>query len=307
MRILRTCMGPLLSGAVPAYTQQAARFACVAQALGWYDRPVTKKSQERRGLATLIVRPAARLPGQMGPRGHVKAGQVTLACALGRGGVFHDKREGDGATPFGDDAGAVGLLPPRPDAPPVLPGAAACFGAKPRLVRRRPPRRATIARRSSRWPGVTRRCGGGDGLYDVVFVLDFNMSPRRAGRGQRDLPALRQARHATDLGLRGAAACRHAQAAAAAGAAGECEGRVTGPRFLLPLAGEGGPREAGSDEGGYGRGATATLHLSPIALIRPDFVGSPSPASGRRSRCPTAASAKIPPARRTGSRTTTAP
>ena len=41
---------------------------------------------------------AARVPGEGGPKGHVKAGMVTLACALGKTGVTRAKREGDGAS-----------------------------------------------------------------------------------------------------------------------------------------------------------------------------------------------------------------
>ena len=148
---------------------------------------MTKKSQElhsqtRLGLATLIVRPAARLPGQKGPRGHVKAGQVTLACALGRAGARRDKREGDGATPFATMPVLWGYYRPdkmrRPFCRVPLRALAQNLGWCDE---------ATSARYNR--PAVLPLAEGheamwrGDGLYDVVFVLDFNMSPRRAGRG----------------------------------------------------------------------------------------------------------------------------
>ena len=143
---------------------------------------MTKKRGTRGGLATLVVRPAARLPGETGPRGHVKAGQVTLACALGRAGVRHDKREGDKATPAGTMRLLWGYYRPDRMSRPFC----------------RVPLRALD--RDLGWcdePGSSRYNRPAilplaenhevmwrhDGLYDVVFVLDWNMRPRRAGRG----------------------------------------------------------------------------------------------------------------------------
>ena len=143
---------------------------------------MTKKRQERCGLATLIVRPAARLPGQVGPRGHVKAGQVTLPCALGRTGVTHGKREGDGATPVAEMRALWGYYRPdkmarpfcRVPLRPTTSGLGWCDD--PGSARyNRPAPLPLAAGHEVMW----RR----DGLYDVVFVLDWNMGPRRAGRG----------------------------------------------------------------------------------------------------------------------------
>ena len=141
-----------------------------------------KPGQKPRCIGTLVVRPAARLPGESGPRGHVKAGPVTLACALGRAGVTHAKREGDKATP----AGAMRVLhgyfrPDRMRRPFCLVPLRAmtrdlgwCDAPASPLYNRPAPLPLAEAHEV-----MWRR----DELYDVVFVLDYNVRPRRAGRG----------------------------------------------------------------------------------------------------------------------------
>ena len=137
-----------------------------------------------RGIVNLAVRPAARLPGEPGPRGWLRAGAgPALPCALGRGGATRAKREGDGGTPAGTPMRLLyGWY--RPDRFP-----------RPRyLVPLAPlPRRlgwcdepgAALYNRPAPLPmtpgheEMWRR----DGLYDVVLVLDWNIAPRRAGRG----------------------------------------------------------------------------------------------------------------------------
>ena len=143
---------------------------------------MTKKSQERGGLSTLIVRPAARLPGQVGPRGHVKTGQVTLTCVLGRTGTTHAKREGDGATPVAAMQALWGYYRPdkmarpfcRVPLRPLTTALGWCDDAGSARYNRPAPLPLTEGHEI-----MWRR----DGLYDVVFVLDWNMGPRRAGRG----------------------------------------------------------------------------------------------------------------------------
>lgn len=49
------------------------------------------------GLSRLVVRPRPGVPTQ----GLLQAGQNVFPCALGRGGISANKREGDGATPLG--------------------------------------------------------------------------------------------------------------------------------------------------------------------------------------------------------------
>lgn len=131
---------------------------------------------------TLTVRRAARLPGEDGPRGHVKAGGLSLPCALGGGGVTHAKREGDGATPAGHWPLLHGFF--RPDRMPrpfchvplkPLPDDLGWCDDPRSPLYNRPHKRPVKAAHEVMW----RK----DGLYDVVFVLDYNISPRRAGRG----------------------------------------------------------------------------------------------------------------------------
>lgn len=137
-----------------------------------------------RGIVSLAVRPAARLPGDAGPRGLLRAGAgPALPCALGRGGATHAKREGDGGTPAGT---SMRLLQGwyRPDrfarprcAVPLRPlprGLGWCDEPGAALYNRPAP----LPMRASH-ETMWRR----DGLYDVVVVLDWNIAPRRAGRG----------------------------------------------------------------------------------------------------------------------------
>jgi L,D-peptidoglycan transpeptidase YkuD (ErfK/YbiS/YcfS/YnhG family) len=133
-------------------------------------------------IQTLTVRPAARLPGQGGPRGHVKAGPLTLACALGRCGVSRDKREGDGATPAGAMRVLYGYHRPDRMARPFcrvplrpLPRDLGWCDASASPRYNRPARLPMREPHETMWRA--------DGLYDVVFVLGYNIAPRRAGRG----------------------------------------------------------------------------------------------------------------------------
>lgn len=130
----------------------------------------------------LFVRSAARLPGEEGRRGHVKFGMQSLTVALGRSGITHAKREGDRATPAGRHAVLHGYFRadriPRPASRvpirPLLPGLGWCDDPASPLYNRPHP----LPLRPSHevmWRG--------DGLYDLVLVLDYNMAPRRVGRG----------------------------------------------------------------------------------------------------------------------------
>jgi L,D-peptidoglycan transpeptidase YkuD (ErfK/YbiS/YcfS/YnhG family) len=128
------------------------------------------------GLITLFSTPRDRR------RGVLRAGPLVLPCALGRTGVTHRKREGDGATP----AGRYRLLslfyrhdrgPPPPTCLPL------------RTLRRHDgwcedPRDGRY-NRPLRLPASAghERMWRADHLYDVVGILDWNMRPRIAGRG----------------------------------------------------------------------------------------------------------------------------
>lgn len=115
-------------------------------------------------------------------RGRLAWGRRTVDCALGRGGITGDKREGDGATPTGrfqlrrlfyraDRRG-------RPDTAlpltPITPGLGWCDDvsspAYNRLVRLPCPWRHEVLMRQ-------------DGLYDLMVVLGHNDAPPVPGLG----------------------------------------------------------------------------------------------------------------------------
>lgn len=126
----------------------------------------------------LVVRPRPGHPTQ----GILQFGQMRFACALGRGGIRALKREGDGATPLatmrllhgfyraGRASTAKSSLPFRK----TRPGDGWCDAPDDRNYNRqvRLPYGASCEtmQRSDR-------------LYDCVIVLDYNIRPRRRGRG----------------------------------------------------------------------------------------------------------------------------
>ncbi len=103
-----------------------------------------------------------------------------LPCAIGRGGITADKREGDGATPVGVHC-IVGLLY-RPDrvAPPT--GWAMPIG--PRDLWADDPRHRDY-NHMVRAPFASghERLRRGDPLYDLVLVTDWNWPRAVPGRG----------------------------------------------------------------------------------------------------------------------------
>lgn len=134
--------------------------------------------KSRQHLKQLTVRARPGKPSQ----GLLRAGTAVFPCALGRAGITSAKREGDGATPLGPmrilsgyfrrDRIALGStrLPMKPidaalgwcevpddrnyNRPVRLP-----YGASHETMRR------------------------DDRLYDYCLVLDWNLAPRRRGRG----------------------------------------------------------------------------------------------------------------------------
>jgi L,D-peptidoglycan transpeptidase YkuD (ErfK/YbiS/YcfS/YnhG family) len=115
-------------------------------------------------------------------RGWLVAGPLRIACALGPAGIVRDKREGDGATPAGRFRllwGYYRLDRRRP----------AAGGAPLRALRRdqgwcEDPASSNY-NRPVRLPALdcTDRMRRDDALYDLVFVLDYNFTRRRKGRG----------------------------------------------------------------------------------------------------------------------------
>ncbi|AQS42274.1 MAG: L,D-transpeptidase catalytic domain-containing protein [Candidatus Tokpelaia hoelldobleri] len=134
--------------------------------------------KNRSFFTTVVVRPA---PGNK-TRGILQAGPLRLPCAIGRGGMSAHKREGDGATPIGSMQIISGFR--KPFACPLPPcrvklhrtRAADGWCDDPhasnynRPVRLPCPANAETMRRE-------------DELYDIGFVLDWNIRPRSKNRG----------------------------------------------------------------------------------------------------------------------------
>jgi L,D-peptidoglycan transpeptidase YkuD (ErfK/YbiS/YcfS/YnhG family) len=107
---------------------------------------------------------------------------LRLRCALGRAGVKARKREGDGATPRSRmDLHKVYYNPARAGRPATaLPVSAArpndgwCDAPSDRNYNRRV---------CHPYPVSAERLWRTDGLYDLVVVLDYNITPRVRGLG----------------------------------------------------------------------------------------------------------------------------
>jgi L,D-peptidoglycan transpeptidase YkuD (ErfK/YbiS/YcfS/YnhG family) len=115
-------------------------------------------------------------------RGVLQYGGLTMPCALGRSGTGVLKREGDGATPWGRFAMLEVLFNPARTRRPVtcLPIRAIatsdgwCDASQDRNYNRKV---------KLPYPASAENLHRGDGLYDVVVVLDYNIRPRVRRRG----------------------------------------------------------------------------------------------------------------------------
>jgi L,D-peptidoglycan transpeptidase YkuD (ErfK/YbiS/YcfS/YnhG family) len=134
------------------------------------------------GLSHLEIKRIAR-PGPNGVAlGRLHAGPVAIVCAIGAGGIRQDKREGDLATPAGQfrllegfyRPAAVGRLKTRLRLRQLNPHDGWCDDPAAPTYNRR----ITLPDRH-RHEALWRA----DGLYDLVFVLDYNIAPRRKNRG----------------------------------------------------------------------------------------------------------------------------
>ncbi len=116
-------------------------------------------------------------------QGFLQAGGLVFPCALGHGGISADKREGDGATPLaamrilsgyfrGDHF--PGGRRTRLGMSPIGPELGWCEVPEDRNYNRP----VKIPYGASH-----ERMLRDDPLYDVCLVLDWNISPRRRGRG----------------------------------------------------------------------------------------------------------------------------
>lgn len=130
------------------------------------------------GLTRLVVRPRPGVPTQ----GLLQAGPAVFPCALGRGGISANKREGDGATPLGPMRLLGGYF--RNDhiriggTRLVMEAISADLGWCEVPNDRNYNRPVKMPYAASH--ETMRRA---DALYDYCMVLDWNISPRRRGRG----------------------------------------------------------------------------------------------------------------------------
>jgi L,D-peptidoglycan transpeptidase YkuD (ErfK/YbiS/YcfS/YnhG family) len=129
------------------------------------------------GLRTIRVSAAAGAT-----TGILAAGGLRVPCALGRAGIRRDKREGDGATPAGIHRLVAVLYRadrvPRPlTRLPVAPIARDDGWCDDPADRRynRPVRLPYSASHERLWRE--------DDLYDVVVILDYNLTRPRRGKG----------------------------------------------------------------------------------------------------------------------------
>lgn len=112
----------------------------------------------------------------------LRFGQMSLVCRIGRSGVSHSKREGDGATPAAVLRALRGFwrqdrrLPPRTGIPmrPIRPGMGWCEVPGDRSYNRLVKKPYAASHED-----MMRE----DTLYDIVLELDWNRTPRRQGRG----------------------------------------------------------------------------------------------------------------------------
>jgi L,D-peptidoglycan transpeptidase YkuD (ErfK/YbiS/YcfS/YnhG family) len=148
-------------------------------------RSYSKKRESKRtfaekgqGLARLVVRQRPGVPTQ----GLLQAGTARFPCALGRGGVSANKREGDGATPLGRMRLLSGYfrgdhVQPRGTRLPmeaIRADLGWCEVPEDRNYNRPVKMPYAVSHETMR---------RADRLYDFCIVLDWNIIPRRRGRG----------------------------------------------------------------------------------------------------------------------------
>jgi L,D-peptidoglycan transpeptidase YkuD (ErfK/YbiS/YcfS/YnhG family) len=132
----------------------------------------------RKGLGTLRIVPSVRNRTQA----ILIAGQAAFPCAIGRGGIIVDKREGDGGTPRARlPLRRIFLRPDKGPRPRTLqpsrwmtPRDAWCDDLADRRYNRLISRPAGEAE---------ERLWRADHLYDIVVELGWNDRPIRRGRG----------------------------------------------------------------------------------------------------------------------------
>lgn len=137
--------------------------------------------------------------GRNRPVARLRFGMQSIPCRIGRGGVTHAKREGDGATPAGVLRVLQGFwrtdrrLPPRTGVPlrPIRPADGWCDAPGNRNYNR--PVRLPYA---ASCEAMARK----DGQYDVVLDLDWNRTARKQGRGSAIFLHIMSAEHGPTAG-----------------------------------------------------------------------------------------------------------
>ena len=144
------------------------------------------KKRERNGAATKIRSGLTVLTVRASPldpcKGLLAAGNLVFFCALGRGGIRANKREGDGATPLARmrilsgyfRRGHFSPCHARLTMTPIGPTLGWCEVPGDRNYNR--PVRLPYAASHELMQRPDR-------LYEACLVLDRNISPRRRGRG----------------------------------------------------------------------------------------------------------------------------
>jgi len=138
---------------------------------------IEKQAGKTRRLGQIIVRAK---PGDQ-RKGLLQAGGVVFACALGRGGISADKREGDGATPLARMRLLSGYIRKGRFA------LSSCLPLKtlsPTLGWCEVPNDRNYNRPVKMpYAASHERMLRDDDLYDACIVLNWNIRPRRRGRG----------------------------------------------------------------------------------------------------------------------------
>jgi L,D-peptidoglycan transpeptidase YkuD (ErfK/YbiS/YcfS/YnhG family) len=115
-------------------------------------------------------------------RGLLIAGTLVVPCALGRSGIRHHKREGDGVTPAGRWRMVSVMV--RPDRWPLPDTALPVSAIGPDDGWCDDPRHRAYNRPVALpFPASHERLWRDDGLYDAVIVLDYNLADPLPGHG----------------------------------------------------------------------------------------------------------------------------
>jgi L,D-peptidoglycan transpeptidase YkuD (ErfK/YbiS/YcfS/YnhG family) len=139
-------------------------------------KPWLRRRKNTARVLTVSARSASAVHGAL------RCGGRIMRCALGRGGRTARKREGDGATPIG--LFRLGPVLYRADR-----GRRPLTALPVRAIRRTdgwcdaPGDRNYNRAVHLPYPASAETMWRGDHLYDLVVVLDYNVSPRRRGVG----------------------------------------------------------------------------------------------------------------------------